>query len=286
MADGDVPEILEIDDLLEGIEDIVREKTMSDSEIEDFYATKTFRVIHQNNNFFIPQIKDLIDGKEILNIRPEYQRRLRWTNTQTSQLIESLLLNIPVPPIFLYESDLARYEVMDGQQRLNAIKEFLSNEFRLIGLTQLRPLNGKTYSKFPPKIKRGLERSSLAAIVLLFETDQPAQDKMLVRRYVFERLNTGGRKLNHQEIRNAIFAGEFNDLIVKLTRADTFTSIWEIPKYTQTDEDEYYENPERQKNTLYKTMADCQIVLRYFALLDGKYIRGSMRSILDGLTCH
>ncbi len=99
---------------------------MSDADIEDFYATKTFRVIHQNNNFFIPQIKDLIEGKEILNIRPEYQRRLRWTNTQKSQLIESLLLNIPVPPIFLYESDLARYEVMDGQQRLNAIKEFLT----------------------------------------------------------------------------------------------------------------------------------------------------------------
>ncbi len=280
-TESDIPELLEDGELIEGIEELIREKTMSDAEIEEFYATKTFRVVHQNNNFFIPQIKDLIDGKEILNIRPEYQRRLRWTNTQKSQLIESLLLNIPVPPIFLYESEMARYEVMDGQQRLNAIREFLSNEFKLIGLTQLRPLNGKSYSKFPPRIKRGLERSSLAAIVLLFETDQPAQDKMLVRRYVFERLNTGGRKLNHQEIRNAIFGGAFNDLIVALARDDTFTSVWEIPKYTSTDDAEYYENPARQKNTLYKTMADCQIVLRYFALLDRKYIRGSMRSILD-----
>jgi hypothetical protein len=268
-------------DLDEDADEPVKPTHLSDNEIEKFYTNETFRVIHQNNNFFIPQIKQLIDGREIINIRPEYQRRLRWSNTQKSLLIESLLLNIPVPPIFLYESDLARYEVMDGQQRLNAIREFMNNEFRLTGLSQLHPLNGKTYSKIPPVIKKGLDRSSLAAIVLLFETDQPVHDQKKVRRYVFERLNTGGRKLNHQEVRNAVYGGPFNDLIVSLTRDETFTSVWEIPEYTSTDETEYYENPQRQRNTLYRTMGDCQIVVRFFAFLEPKYIRGSVRSILD-----
>jgi hypothetical protein len=94
-------------------------------------------------------------------------------------------------------------------------------------------------------------------------------------------LNTGGRPLNPQEIRNSIFRGPFNNLIVELTRNDAFCRIFNIPSYTETDQNEYYENPERQKSSLYRTMADCQIVLRFFALLDDEHIRGSMRSMLD-----
>ena len=82
---------------------------------DDFFAKNAFRIVYQTNNFFLPQIRDLVDKGEIINIRPEYQRRLRWTTPQKSKLIESLLLNIPIPPVFLYESDAARYEVMDGQ---------------------------------------------------------------------------------------------------------------------------------------------------------------------------
>ena len=171
---------------------------------------------------------------------------------------------------------------MDGQQRLNAVREFLGNDFKLTGLSQLAPLNGRTFSKRPPKIQKGLERSTLSTIVLLFESEDQKRDQLFIRRHVFERLNTGGQKLNPQEIRNAIYGGEFNDLIIKLARTDLFTKTWGIPRYTETDQNDYYENPERQRNTLYKTMADCQIVLRFFALLDQKHIRGSMRSILDG----
>src|SRR3978361_1361026 len=72
---------------------------------DEFFAKKAFRIIYQTNNFFLPQIRDLIDKGEILNLRPEYQRRLRWSTPQKSRLIESLLLNIPVPPVFLYESE-------------------------------------------------------------------------------------------------------------------------------------------------------------------------------------
>ena len=257
------------------------ERRLNDNEIEEAYSEASFRVIYQSNNYFLPQIQDLINNHAVINLRPEYQRRLRWSTKQRSLLIESLLLNIPIPPIFLYESDLARYEVMDGQQRLNTVHEYLDNGFALTGLEQLTYLTGHRYKTLPPKLRRGLDRASLSAIVLLNETRSDQSDPYLVRRLVFERLNTGGRPLNPQEIRNSIFRGPFNDLIIELTRTDEFCRIFNIPPYTETDQNEYYENPERQKNRLYRTMADCQIVLRFFALLEDEHIRGSMRSMLD-----
>ncbi|MES1973111.1 MAG: DUF262 domain-containing protein [Pseudomonadota bacterium] len=253
---------------------------------DEFFSKHAFRVVYQTNNFLVPQLKTLVVDGDILNIRPEYQRRLRWTATQKSRLIESLLLNIPVPPIFLYETSEARYEVMDGQQRLNAIKEYLEGDFALTGLQVLSPLNGLRYSKAPPRIKRALDRASLSAIVLLLESDSEKEPDnkftiVDIRRFIFDRLNTGGTKLNAQEIRNAIFPGRFNQAIVDLARNRLFTEVFGIPPYVEANPNDYYENPARQKNTLYATMGDCQLVLRYFALRDNKNIRGSMKSMLD-----
>jgi Protein of unknown function DUF262 len=270
-----------LDEIAEAEIEEPSERILTDHEIEEAYSDASFRVIYQSNNYFLPQIRDLINNREVLNLRPEYQRRLRWSTKQRSLLIESLLLNIPIPPIFLYESDLARYEVMDGQQRLNAVHLYLENDFALTGLEKLTYLNDRRYKALPPKVRRGLDRASLSAIVLLHETRGDESDPYVVRRLVFERLNTGGRPLNPQEIRNSLFRGPFNDMIVALARNDTFCRIFNIPPYTETDLNEYYENPERQKNRLYRTMADCQIVLRFFALLNDEDIRGSMRSILD-----
>ncbi len=258
-----------------------QEPPHTDQTIEDAYANNVFRVIYQTNNFFLPQIQSLINGREVLNLRPEYQRRLRWSPKKKSLLIESLLLNIPIPPVYFFENDLARYEVMDGQQRLNAIHEFFENDFALVGMDKMSFLNGRRYNKLPPKVRRGLERSSVSAIVLLQETRSDQDDPYLVRRYVFERLNTGGEKLNPQELRNSIYKGPFNDLIVNLARNPSFCKLFGIPVYSAVDSNEYYENEARQRNTLYRTMGDCQLVLRSFALLDEDRISGSMRSILD-----
>ncbi len=256
-------------------------KVLTPADIEGAYSSLSFRVVYQSNNFLLPQLRDLINGKEILNLRPEYQRRLRWSRKQKSLLIESLLLNIPIPPIFLYESDLARYEVMDGQQRLNAVHEFLENTFALTGLEKLSFISRLRYKQLPPKLQRGLDRASISAIVLLQETRGDESDPYLVRRYVFERLNTGGKALNAQEIRNSIFRGPFNALVVKLARHASFCRAFDIPEYTETDESEYYENPARQRNRLYRNMGDCLIVARFFALLEDDNIRGSMQRIIE-----
>lgn len=258
----------------------------SDGEIEKQFVEQPFRVVYQTNNFLLPQLSDLILDGDVVNIRPEYQRRLRWSNIQKSLLIESLLLNVPVPPVFFFENDLARYEVMDGQQRINAIKEFLNNEFSLRGLTVISSLNGRRYNKLPPRVKRSLDRASISAIVVLQESQgrlkrAGTERYYELRRFVFERLNTGGRKLNAQEIRNAIYGGSFNAMITDLARNDTFTRIWGIPAYKSADPSEYYEEASRQKNTMYRLMVDCQLVLRFFALREDEHIQGSMRSMLD-----
>jgi hypothetical protein len=93
-------------------------------------------------------------------------------------------------------------------------------------------------------------------------------------------LNTGGTKLNAQELRNAIYPGHFNKAIVHLARNALFTEIFGIPPYIEANPNDYYENPLRQNN-LYATMGDCQLVLRYFALRDTANIRGSMKLMLD-----
>lgn len=269
----------------EDVQDIALVVEDQTQDPDEFFAKNAFRIVYQTNNFFLPQIRDLIDKGEILNLRPEYQRRLRWGAPQKSRLIESLLLNIPVPPIFLYETDAARYEVMDGQQRLNAVREFLAGGFALTGLPALKPLNGLRYSHCPPRIKRALDRASVSAIVLLLESEADGTGGRLtmtdIRRFIFDRLNTGGTKLNPQEIRNAIYLGPFNKTLINLTRFALFTAVFDIPPYVEADPNDYYENPKRQQNILYSSMGDCQLVLRYFALKEDTNIRGSMKLMLD-----
>ena len=274
-----------VENLEDWDEDVTSETALS-VDPDEFFAKSAFRIIYQTNNFFLPQIRDLIEKGEVLNLRPEYQRRLRWSTPQKSRLVESLLLNIPIPPAFFYESNSARYEVIDGQQRLNAVQEFIDGGFALTGLQVLKPLNGLRYLRCPPRIKRALDRSTLSAIVLLLESE-PVSNRIGnlsltdIRRFIFDRLNTGGTRLNAQEIRNAIYPGYFNKALVELSRFKTFTDTFDIPSYTEADPNDYYENVERQKNNLYSSMSDCQLVLRYFTLKDDDNIRSSMKSMLD-----
>ena len=255
-------------------------------DLDEYLAQNSFRIVYQTNNFFLPQIRDMIDNEEPINLRPEYQRRLRWTNAQKSKLIESLLLNIPVPPVFFYEADAARYEVMDGQQRLTTIRDFFAGDFALSSLRVLEPLNSLRYAKCPPRVKRSLDRATISAIILLMESEaeRPTEGQFSItdiRRLVFDRLNTGGRQLNAQEIRNALNPGPLNDCIIELSRFGPFTEVFGIPPYTTDDEGNSYEDPKRQKNSLYSSMRDCELVLRFVSLRDPDNIRGSMKSILD-----
>src|SRR6201994_3445322 len=103
-------------------------------------------------------------------------------------------MNIPVPPVFLYEKDFNSYEVMDGQQRITAIRDFYANQYKLSGLQMWPELNGRSYSALPEKIKAGIDRRSITSIVLMKESTESEEDASFLRETVFDRLNTGGVK--------------------------------------------------------------------------------------------
>jgi Protein of unknown function DUF262 len=250
--------------------------------LEKKFGETAFRLTQERNDFFLPQVRDFVSQKRWLNLRPEYQRRLVWDDQKRSLFIESLLLNVPIPPVFLYEWDLSRYEVMDGQQRLNCIVDFFENGFALKGLEKWSELNGSRYRDLPETLKRGLDRRRISATVLLVgSADQTVPEQSDVRKLVFERLNTGGQQLNAQELRNCLYAGPFNDLLIKLSRHRAFTDIWEIPPYEENVDRRGDVSEALRNNPKYRRMQDCEIVLRFFAFRKRSNIKGSVRAMLD-----
>jgi hypothetical protein len=257
-------------------------KTIDTNKIEKKFAETAFRISQERNDFLLPQVIDMVKNLKWVNLTPEYQRRLVWDDSKRSLFIESLLLNVPIPPVFLYENDLSRYEVMDGQQRLNSIVDFYDNKFVLKGLDRWDDLNGLYYKQLPETLKRGLARRRISATVLLVERaemNQPSQND--VRKLVFERLNTGGAHLGPQELRNCLNPGALNDLIIELSADRLFTDIWGIPAHKNRIYVRGATAIALRKNKLYSRMQDCELVLRFFALRDRENIRGSMRSMLD-----
>jgi Protein of unknown function DUF262 len=251
-------------------------------ELEDKFEATAFRLTQERNDFLLPQVLDFVKKEKWINLRPEYQRRLVWDVQKRSLFIESLLLNVPIPQLFLYEWELGRYEVMDGQQRLNSVVDFYENGYELKGLERWKELNGFRYKQLPETLKRGLDRRRLSATVLLVESglrDQAQRND--IRKLVFERLNTGGQQLNAQELRNCVYAGSFNEVLLDLARSRDFCEVWEIPPFEDNVDSEGVASSELAENPLYRRMIDCEIVLRFFAFRTKARIKGSVRAILD-----
>lgn len=262
-----------------------KKRKATTKELEQHFAATAFKLTQERSDFLLPQVRDFVNQKRWINLRPEYQRRTVWDDAKRSRFIESLLLNVPIPPIFLYEWDLNRYEVMDGQQRLNAIVDFYENSFALTGLERWNLINGWRYSELPDTLKRGLDRRRISATVLLVQSGEDGNqqpEKSDVRKLVFDRLNTGGQPLNGQELRNCLFASKFNDSITKKLSADpVFTAIWGIPAHADNTDQAGKPSEDLRKNPLYKRMIDCEIVLRFFAFRKTSHIKGSVRAMLD-----
>lgn len=252
------------------------------------------RILTEINREKLPIFVEAIKKPNYLNIQPAYQRRKRWTRKRQSQLIESLIVNIPIPPIVLYETSLSSYEVMDGQQRINAIRDFYGDKFKLTGLEIYSNLNGCKYSTLPEKIRSSIDRRSIASTVVINESAATNEEAMLLKQLVFERLNTGGVNLSRHEVRNCIYQSEFNDLIKELAENQTFRKAWGIPttnnaetadQLDDSDERDDEENEKLQtdleKNNLYQKMGDVELVLRFFALRNVEHFRGGLEKFLD-----
>lgn len=186
-----------------------------------------------------------------INLAPGFQRRDVWDEKKQSKFIESLIMNVPIPPVFLGEDAYGKYVVLDGRQRLTALVRFLKNEYALSGLKVWSELNGDRFSDLErKKLDVSLTRRFLPAVVLLKESSPE------VKYDVFERLNTGGLNLNAMEIRNAVYRGSFTELLHSCAASRAFRALWDIPGDAKA----------REKNQMYMRMLDLEQVLRFFAL--------------------
>lgn len=195
---------------------------------------------------------------------PPFQRQFVWTMNQSSKLIESFLLGLPVPEIFLYkERSTQRLLVIDGQQRLLSacffFKGIFANDkvFRLQGLRTR--WNGRTYEELTDPDRLRIDDSVLRAIVV--SQIDPKDDTSIY--HVFERLNTGGTKLSNQEVRNCVYWGSFNERMKQLNNDPNWRAILGKPR-----------SDSRQR--------DLELMLRFFALLyRGTAYRKPMKDFLS-----
>lgn len=222
---------------------------MNDDEINEKYKRGEIRIVTEQARYPVKSIPEMLKSGDY-KLNPEYQRRNRWSNDRKSRLIESFIMNVPLPPIFLYEYEYSKYEVMDGLQRLSSINDFYNNDFSLEGLEYWGELNGKKYSELPSEIQKGIDRRYISSIVLLEETAKTLEEAQELKQIVFERLNSGGEKLTPQETRNALYNGKFNQLCIRIAENPKFKEMWNIT----SNEDAYY-----------KKMYDVELVLRFFA---------------------
>jgi len=230
-------------------------------------------IVTEINREKLPRFVESLKLSNYIEMRSFYQRRGRWTATMKSRLIESFIINIPVPSIILYKQDFKPYEVLDGEQRISAIQEFYENKLKLTELEILPELNGHTYNRLPQKIRANIDRRSISSIAILAElTSNPEADKFLKQK-TFERLNTGILKLSQQEMRNILYGGKFNELLLKLARNPIFAAAWGIP----TDDN----SRDLEKNSIYKKMEDAELVLRFFALRNIEHYQMEMPEFLD-----
>ncbi len=215
------------------------------------YREQMRQIIPQKIELPISTLPGMIEKQIKLN--PEFQRRDRWSVDQQSRFIESIIMNVPIPPVFLGEDDYGNYVVLDGRQRLTAVYDFMKNRYALRGLTVWAELNGLQYLDLEKKrLDRTITRRFIPAVVILKESSPE------VKYDVFDRLNTGGAVAVEMEIRNAVYPGKFNRLLHRLSDDPTFREIWRIP----TDD------VEREKSPIYRKMTDLELVLRFFALRD------------------
>jgi hypothetical protein len=205
LADILFPEALEQQEFAEGILSIPPEQRKLHTETYDFTVATL--------------VEKLGDGSVFI---PHYQRRYVWTDQQASRLIESLIIQCPIPVIYLNQEADETLSVIDGNQRLTSIRRFLENEIALKGLTAYPELEGNRLFELDPRFQRHIVNRTLRCIVILKDTHPQ------VKFDVFERLNTGATKLTPQELRHGLYYGDLMSLATHVVKESDLLSLLEI----------------------------------------------------------
>ena len=189
---------------------------------------------------------------------PHYQRKLVWTDQRQSYFIESLLLRVPVPPLFLYDVD-GRLEIIDGSQRMRTINRFMRDDLRLADLEKLDFVNGFVFSELPAATQLRFKNTPIRTFVLTEDTDGTT------RFDIFRRLNTSGKPLTDAQVRVGAFPGSLLNLVRELAGKVEFQKLCPIGKGSADP------TTERQ-----------ELVLRFFAYAERyKEFTHDVRAFLD-----
>lgn len=173
------------------------------------------RLITQPYDLAVGDLVDQVNSKN-LSLNPVYQRRYVWDNKKASKLVESLLINVPIPVCYLAEESDGTRSTIDGQQRLRSLVRFLENEFALTGLEVLPELNRSRFFELAERQQRLIRNRTIRCIVISEDSDPE------IRFDVFERLNTGSVALTAQELRNSVYRGTLNLTLHELAGCDEF----------------------------------------------------------------
>lgn len=190
-----------------------------------------------------------------LDVQPDFQRYFVWDITKSSRLLESALLDIPLPVVYLTEEPDGKIYVIDGQQRLTSFFAYMDGlfpdkkgkPFKLSGLKVLKEFQGKLFTQLPENVQDKIRYCKIRTIIFKKESNPNLKFE------IFERLNTGSVPLNTQELRNCIYRGKFNNLIKELASDKDFLELLGL------------KNPDRR-------MKDVELVLRFAAFFHNTHI--------------
>lgn len=228
-------------------------------ELEDVIDTPDARpVSSQPNDWTVATLRDKYERGQI-HLQPPYQRQYVWDLKPElpSRLIESLLLQIPIPPLYFVRLETGKSEVVDGQQRLTTLIRFVKNEFPLQKLQKLSSLNSKRFCELSEQEQEKILDAPIRSIVIDSGTN------LDLRYEIFERLNRGAMALNEQEIRNCVYRGAFCDLLVQLEK----DANWRRVKGNNSPEPRFIER---------------EMILRFFAFANRiDYYKGNLKRFLN-----
>lgn len=220
-------------------------KEIAEAEIKEKQKPVDYDTIEYPIEILIQKYHDGENKDENELFIPDYQREMRWNDEMQSKLIESVILGLPIPYIFVADvTEESRLEIIDGTQRIRTLARFLNNELTLQGLEKLKKLNGFTFNDLPIGRQRRFKRTSIRMIQLSENADEE------VRRDLFERINSGSLQLNYMEKRRGILRGSLQELIDKLSKNTKFLDLCNFDKAAKNRKE-----PE-------------EFVLRFFAFLN------------------
>jgi hypothetical protein len=194
--------------------EIIKEEKTLNPQLTEVYPDAEVRI--SRNQYSIFEICRMIkDTKEFL-LDPDFQRNKVWKRAQECELVESVLMGIPIPTIYLFETTDGIKQVVDGRQRISTFLLFLNNEFALSNLKMLPQFNKMRFQDLPAIYQSKFERYQITVYII----ESPTPERL--KYDIFDRVNRGGTALNNQEMRNALYFGPATKMLKKISETTAF----------------------------------------------------------------